>query len=521
MTYSAFSPQRSTRINQWQLVSTRNVSHWVASSLYSDGVTLQTTYRLRHVVPRGCMGIRLVYTNYTAPASSSITTESDGPNAITVRASVENPAGGNPIPATFNGGYSTTIQPGAIVVSDTIPIEIPDNTTIYTRTQVSVASSGQQWIRGISTINTNGEGNNNSALSAPPAPTLAATTGGSLPNGTYRVAITYTVNSGTGVETLASTSASITLSGSNNAINLSYGVSVPNGAIGRNVYLSTTGGDDTTLKYNYTAIGTNKVTALSTSSTGVPASNNTAGADLTQSTAIVPLVTDYAFGPVGILGIPASPRSRILLVGDSIMTYYFDTTRDTGFMVRAMNNNFPYLTISRPSDRATWFVNDGRRRRFSLLETCGSADVAVCNYGTNDLANSVTLATLQASLTEIWTQLANRGMRVYQCTIVPRTSATYTTDYRDGSGNAVAAASASGTFSGLSAFYPGGLRDQLNTWIKTVPSPLSGVFDIATTVESTTYPGCWSDTSYQSGDGVHPSATGHTLMAAAINTNLF
>lgn len=49
--------------------------------------------------------------------------------------------------------------------------------------------------------------------------------------------------------------------------------------------------------------------------------------------------------------------------------------------------------------------------------------------------------------------------------------------------------------------------------------PLEGYFDTADAVESARNSGKWVVST--TGDGVHPNAAGHTLMAAAINTNLF
>jgi lysophospholipase L1-like esterase len=55
-----------------------------------------------------------------------------------------------------------------------------------------------------------------------------------------------------------------------------------------------------------------------------------------------------------------------------------------------------------------------------------------------------------------------------------------------------------------------------------LPCPyLTGIFDAAATVEDATDPTKWKAATVLTGDGVHPNATGHALMAAAINTAPF
>jgi hypothetical protein len=62
-------------------------------------------------------------------------------------------------------------------------------------------------------------------------------------------------------------------------------------------------------------------------------------------------------------------------------------------------------------------------------------------------------------------------------------------------------------------------RVSLNTWLRTVPSPLTGVVEIADVFETARNSGLWKvngTANYYTTDGIHPSALGHTDAAAVI-----
>jgi hypothetical protein len=116
-------------------------------------------------------------------------------------------------------------------------------------------------------------------------------------------------------------------------------------------------------------------------------------------------------------------------------------------------------------------------------------------------------------------------MPVYQTTITPRTTST------DGWATVANQTVVAGC---------GQPRTDLNAWLRAgapvngsgtpvaigtagaVPCPyLTGIYDAAATVEDATDPTKWKAATVLTGDGVHPNATGHALMAAAINTAPF
>lgn len=126
-------------------VATRAAPPFQTGNGQSDGVLTGGTAILRHTAVRSCFGLRLAYSNHY-PANSGGAVETDNPNAITVKASIEYPTGVL-FPVTFNGQTSVTIQPGATVISDPIGIDIAKGTNFWTRTYVSV-TSGQRFPRG-------------------------------------------------------------------------------------------------------------------------------------------------------------------------------------------------------------------------------------------------------------------------------------------------------------------------------------------------------------------------------------
>jgi lysophospholipase L1-like esterase len=93
------------------------------------------------------------------------------------------------------------------------------------------------------------------------------------------------------------------------------------------------------------------------------------------------------------------------------------------------------------------------------------------------------------------------GLPVFQNTITPSTTST---DSWATTGNQTPESS-------------NAVRVQVNDWIRTVPSPLSGYFEIADLAETARNSGIWK-AGYTS-DGLHPNATGHSALAAGIDVS--
>jgi lysophospholipase L1-like esterase len=230
------------------------------------------------------------------------------------------------------------------------------------------------------------------------------------------------------------------------------------------------------------------------------------GADVTEGGALN-IVADNGgyYKPVAILGkvsVKKTVPKAALLVGDSIMWGTGDSTssRDfIGYTQTALYNKRQMVVISRPSETAQGFnVVTNRMFRMQSAKYCG---FVVSNYGINDIRASRTLAQLQSDLMAVWNMFDKMGLPVYQNTITPSTTST---DSWVTTGNQTPESS-------------NAVRVQINDWIRTLPAPLSGYFEIADLAETARNSGIWK-AGYTS-DGLHPNATGHTALAAGIDVS--
>lgn len=160
--------------NQLVPVANRAAPAFQTGSAISDGVLLGGTAVIRHKALRTFYGPRLVYTNHY-PVSSGGAVETNGTDPITVKASIEYPAG-QMFPVTFNGAASVVIAPGGSVMSDPIGITIAKGTLFWTRTYV-VVTAGQKFPRGsFSTASSSGQGHNYASGTAGADVTVAGAT---------------------------------------------------------------------------------------------------------------------------------------------------------------------------------------------------------------------------------------------------------------------------------------------------------------------------------------------------------
>lgn len=126
--------------------------------LSNAATELGGTIRVQHQMLCSAHGLQLVYGNFYNHNLAGTGTETDGPNDITVAASIE--SGGKSFPVTFNGARQVVIKPGAIGVSDPLGVAFAKAATFYTRTYVLV-TAGQQFPRGCAlTVAGNFEGQN-------------------------------------------------------------------------------------------------------------------------------------------------------------------------------------------------------------------------------------------------------------------------------------------------------------------------------------------------------------------------
>ncbi|HWI05577.1 MAG TPA: GDSL-type esterase/lipase family protein, partial [Acidimicrobiales bacterium] len=238
-------------------------------------------------------------------------------------------------------------------------------------------------------------------------------------------------------------------------------------------------------------------------------------ADLTGSGAAPANTTaGQSYGPDVCWGLRKYEGSPVIgLLGDSIMADYANNNtvnRNFGWSHRALNNAYSFQMMALPN-AGTSMAPTVIGQRLRLLEGC---DVVLSNLGRNGINTALsTLATVQANFQFIWDYLIRRGLRVWQTTITPYTTST------DGFLTV-----------GNQTPFTGGAADQeqlrvaVNDWIRTVPSPLSGVVDITAQVESAPNSGRWAadgTANFRTVDGIHPSNAGDAALALALNPSIF
>lgn len=146
------------------------------------------------------------------------------------------------------------------------------------------------------------------------------------------------------------------------------------------------------------------------------------------------------YSPVAILGRTLSPQKTIALIGDSIQAGTGDhgyIYQSGGHATRAITNQlgalkyditalplYGYVRVPLGGEQAAQFAsqannNSYTRLRYNIAEM---ATNVICNYGTNDL--SLGLSSMQASILTIAKWFACRGIKFFQCTLLPKTTST-------------------------------------------------------------------------------------------------
>ncbi|QNJ57068.1 lysophospholipase L1-like esterase [Gordonia phage Rabbitrun] len=211
------------------------------------------------------------------------------------------------------------------------------------------------------------------------------------------------------------------------------------------------------------------------------------------------------FCPTAVIGVPYEPTAALYILGDSIMQGVGDTggepATDAGWVCRALNSQYGYINASRAGETAEQFA-PGNARRLGRLQLAQYCTHALVGHGVNDIKADVTLAQLQARLLSMWNTLDRMGLKVYQSTITPVTTGTFSTP--EGQVKQSAAREA--------------VRLGINDWIRSTPGPLSGYVEAADSVETARGSGTWKND--LTADGTHPNAAGAAAMAAGWNPSV-
>ena len=262
-----------------------------------------------------------------------------------------------------------------------------------------------------------------------------------------------------------------------------------------------------------------------TTATGVAPTDLTLSGTITAS-------NGFAFGPVAVISVPQDNKPALGGYGDSIAAgkndngpagdYYL-----WGFLPRAVNQQFGFISLGQGGDVVGSVTSPtAYDHRLELIAACTSI---CCQYGTNDVNSVATQSAIQAGMVAAWQTLGGFGARVFQTTIVPRTTstdawATTTNQTPIATNSAETKRQAINTWLRAGAPVVAGVAVAVGTsgaLLAGVPGhPLYESWDIAAQVESTAggTPGAGGSVwqvAAATVDGIHPGPGGHAAMATA------
>lgn len=244
----------------------------------------------------------------------------------------------------------------------------------------------------------------------------------------------------------------------------------------------------------------------------------------------------YLAGPLAVIADTpdATAEPRWLLLGDSVTEGVGDdlggrggTYGTGGYFARILDQRGEaYLNAGASGERYMQLDGLWDARIGALAAYC---DRAIVGYCINDLMAYTATQNADAFI-ERWHGLLQRGLRVWQVTVLPRTNADGTVPDTGSGRDAERAAWNAWLRDGA----PGWWQAQYGRWqasptgstaADTVriggtdpaggPHPLAGVLDVAAIASPPGSPDVWRTGWTQ--DGVHPSPTGHAGLAAALD----
>lgn len=165
--------------------------------------------------------------------------------------------------------------------------------------------------------------------------------------------------------------------------------------------------------------------------------------DLTAATGTAGLTTPptapavYGFAPVAMLGTPDDVDTPVVaLWGDSITAGWGNGEGNyvyASWSEEAIAGSVPWFNLARhnenlgsmtpvPANGLTTFAPTAFRHKMRLAQCCTHL---ISGYGANDFnIGSMAVAVMQANYLTHWTQLAGRGLKIWQVTITPRVGTT-------------------------------------------------------------------------------------------------
>jgi hypothetical protein len=443
------------------------------TSTVVDVTTFARTGRSLHRVLDGTSAVKLQYDNWASSPNNP--GETNNANAITVRASIEFPAGAwRQISGSTTWSSATAYSAlDQVVYSGSVYVALK-TTTIAT---VPTSALGTEWqLVTRYSVSFNGNDTNRNTVIAAGGTALSLPVFLALIPGQY-MAVTTTVSTG---------------SGSAKFLPSVYG----------------TGTKD--FAQDYPSSAPTPVTVDLVDKNVTTETNMSANSRFLMPTAVLGFAKD------------AVTQRFVAMLGDSLMAGVADTEVDShkkGMGRRSAEyEDVRYITIAQSGDQLQWNTTTNAPKRHALARKAGTV---ICNLGTNDIIASRTLAQMQADALACWSSLGLGGARVFQMTLIPRTTSTDAW-----------ATKANQTI--VTGFASGAVKDTFNTWLRGGASsvingntltagmsghPLSGIIDVSSTVEDSTDSHYWKTNGVAntySADGVHASAGGYDALAVGM-----
>lgn len=384
------------------------------------------TSRTYHTIPADCDTIVISYTsllsNYLTP---NFLGEYPFDNPFEIKCSVQ-ASNGNILPVFFNNKRLKLVQPGDIVFSDPIAIDIKagDYISIYTFSNRIISSTHTP-----ASVSSTATGGSTTTLVDSTMNWRTNQWAGYIMNNTTNSTSSVIATNTATTLTLVST---ITANANGNAYNItnlaetgnlssiqrSYagnmaGLASISGVVNEGAYYSTSDSINP-FTYDVTDIG---------GTSSVMNNNN------------------RILAPFAILGNQKVTDSKaVSIIGDSIAAGSGDYGSPVysgvdqvgyGFVRTALGLSFPNIQLSAGGEQFAYWGNGtgfggvalGHQARIRGLMLKYSKFV-ICTLGTGDIINGATLAQVQVLALKLWNRCVKEGNKVFQCTIMPRSTST-------------------------------------------------------------------------------------------------
>jgi hypothetical protein len=215
----------------------------------------------------------------------------------------------------------------------------------------------------------------------------------------------------------------------------------------------------------------------------------------------------FGYGPYNIIGRPGRPSVSVIVLGDSVVAGQGaeDEYGDRAFVERALNVQVAWCNLAVPGASMSGFLSQSGLQQSMINHRFTHA---ICCLGWGDVRGG-NVPRIQGHFLELWTMLAGMGCKVFQTTITPFTKSTDKWTTTEGQTPADP------------NFMPGSTYQHINAWLRTVPPPLTGIFDPATLLETSIDSGIWIAPNHQpvTVDGPHLDTLGAEIAMRSIDVS--